>query len=265
ARQKIFIAAQKLAAEGDRADWHELVTVVDSYKAKLRKAWSAGTDEFDPQIPCQWHLKGAVYFCITLFTTIGYGNLTPSTNQGKVLTLIYGLVAIPLFALILSRIALWITKLIKTVSILSQESNFIPTGLRDAYYRANTCFDFPFASCLGFLAIYLLIGASIYSWALVDSEHSWTLLDSVYFAFISLTTVGFGDLIPEADKFFSFISVLYLVMGLALGFLVLGRFNEILSQLLDEWANPKQAQETTNTHHSRFAQRVSAENAAKNK
>ena len=43
-----------------------------------------------------WDLVGACFFCFTAATTIGYGNYTPQTDAGKLLLVLYAVVAIPI-------------------------------------------------------------------------------------------------------------------------------------------------------------------------
>ncbi len=43
----------------------------------------------------------------------------------------------------------------------------------------------------------------------------WSLVDSVYFSVVSLTTVGYGDLTPKTDLGKLFVST-YLIIGIAL-------------------------------------------------
>ncbi|CAH8565559.1 unnamed protein product [Dicrocoelium dendriticum] len=70
-RQKIFILAQKLARKGENADWSKLVAQVDRYRDKLHEAWQAGTDEMTIELPTKWTIWGGIYYCFTLFSTIG--------------------------------------------------------------------------------------------------------------------------------------------------------------------------------------------------
>lgn len=44
----------------------------------------------------QWKFTGAFYYATTVLTTIGYGHSTPSTIGGKLFTMCYAIVGIPL-------------------------------------------------------------------------------------------------------------------------------------------------------------------------
>ncbi|KAK3869029.1 hypothetical protein Pcinc_025638 [Petrolisthes cinctipes] len=51
----------------------------------------------------------------------------------------------------------------------------------------------PVTLCLLLMITYICGGAAIFAYA-----HDWTFLQAVYFCFSSLTTIGFGDLSPNA-------------------------------------------------------------------
>lgn len=104
-------------------------------------------------------------------------------------------------------------------------------GLQDAEFRA-----------LAALVAVLLISGTVFYWRFEE----WTVLDSLYFSVITLTTVGYGDLAPTSapTKVFTIIYVL-LGLGVLVSFLSLVARNAIDARI--EKSNNRRAKRRDRT------------------
>lgn len=76
-------------------------------------------------------------------------------------------------------------------------------------------FNLPISVAVIILLTYINIGAFVYSlW------EKWNFFESFYFIFISISTIGLGDLVPD-HPMFMMASILYLVFGFALTSMVI--------------------------------------------
>lgn len=86
------------------------------------------------------------------------------------------------------------------------------TGLPDApaFEDIDDEFDLPVSVALALLIMYMMFGAIMFS-----AWEGWNFFDSLYFVFISMSTIGFGDLVPQHPKRM-LATFIYLLFGLAL-------------------------------------------------
>ncbi|XP_014479174.1 PREDICTED: two pore potassium channel protein sup-9 isoform X7 [Dinoponera quadriceps] len=75
--------------------------ILESYQKKVVSAIKNGYDGVEEN---KWTFAGAFLYSLTVITTIGYGNICPRTKWGKVVTIVYAIVGMPLFLLYLSNI-----------------------------------------------------------------------------------------------------------------------------------------------------------------
>nr|XP_015816714.2 potassium channel subfamily K member 4 isoform X2 [Nothobranchius furzeri] len=131
----------------------------------------------------KWDIASALFFSGTIITTIGYGNISPKSDGGKLFCIFYALVGIPMFGILLAGVGDHLgTALRKTVAKI--ENLFLKWRVSPTIVRVISAVLSILLGCLLFVAVPTLIFQKV---------EDWTLLESAYFVVITLTTVGFGD------------------------------------------------------------------------
>ncbi|XP_006111440.2 potassium channel subfamily K member 18 isoform X1 [Pelodiscus sinensis] len=72
------------------------------FKNKTRELLTKAKLEWFDNPKEQWSFLGSLFFCCTVFTTVGYGHIYPITKSGKYLCMLYALFGIPLMFLVLT-------------------------------------------------------------------------------------------------------------------------------------------------------------------
>lgn len=85
-----------------------------------------------------------------------------------------------------------------------------PTTPVPETFQIDDEFNLPISVAIFILLAYMLFGATIYfTW------ENWSFFEAFYFVFISISTIGFGDFVPQ-HPIYMMCSILYLIFGLAL-------------------------------------------------
>ncbi|XP_075973033.1 TWiK family of potassium channels protein 7 isoform X2 [Anticarsia gemmatalis] len=183
------------------------------YERVLEEASSSGlTLEVEKNFPPteeKWSILQAVFFSSTVLTTIGYGNIVPETFWGRTFCIAYALIGIPLTLTVIADLG---RVFATVVSIIGKQMPALPKccsrGLEANPAGQRSLYAF---GAVGFLFVYLSAGAGLFKmW-----EDDWTFYDGFYFCFITMTTIGFGDIVPKRPKYM-LLCTLYILIGLAL-------------------------------------------------
>ncbi|XP_075071621.1 potassium channel subfamily K member 18 [Mixophyes fleayi] len=256
----------------------------------------------------QWTFLSSLFFCCTVFTTVGYGHLTPVTVSGRIACMVYAAIGIPLMLLVLADLgdilAGYMSRKYKSIreswhrcfkhksnvpskfsslksrreecsfesTLDSRVSVKEPLNLMEVlksqdtvkrrylqmqnidifeliivkqnlrtlprkrpYERCHSCpelvvkpsthsafsnfdklgeeldhLDVPVVIIIFVVVAYIMLGAFI-----LPLWEDWNMLEAFYFCFVTLTTIGFGDVFPEHPNYFLLLSV-YTVIGMAI-------------------------------------------------
>lgn len=143
-----------------------------------------------------WSFYDAAYFCIVTLTTVGYGDLSPSTTASKLFVIYYVIISI---GIVSSYIAYFVGLFIDR-----QEEILVARTLgpeeeepQDAEARilAGTELDRADYTGMAFSGAFML-GVLVVGCCIFIFMEKMSLIDALYATVISATTVGFGDLRP---------------------------------------------------------------------
>ncbi|XP_013138051.1 PREDICTED: uncharacterized protein LOC106102972 [Papilio polytes] len=267
-------------------DWKSMArNKLFEFENQLHTAHEAGVSSYSGQR--SWNFMNSFVYCLTLITTIGYGHIAPKTTYGRVATIVYAIIGIPLFLIVLADFGKLFTRIIKffwafirrfyytrscrkvrrtvpmqevikglnivydvvrrpsqifseeDINELPEDNKPPPIERRDSdvppplppkpgtlrpdpenatdpdtpapsVFEIDDEFNLPISVAITILAIYIIIGAFTFNlW------EKWDFFESFYFVFISMSTIGLGDLVPD-HPMFMMASILYLIFGLAL-------------------------------------------------
>ncbi|MBN3282278.1 KCNK5 protein, partial [Polyodon spathula] len=128
-----------------------------------------------------WNWPNAVIFAATVITTIGYGNIAPKTSSGRVFCIFYGLFGVPLCLT-------WISALGKFFSGRAKHLGQFLTkrgvSLRKAQFTCTAIF------VIWGVLVHLVMPPFVFM-----VTEGWSYIEGLYFSFVTISTIGFGDLV----------------------------------------------------------------------
>jgi len=184
-------------------------------------------------------LIDCVYFAVVTATTIGYGDLVPSTDRGRTFTIVFGFIGVGCVMFALQEVGFWMNKIKCKYTALAgklllqrtkraaqdvqdrndsnqmaREAGYFCMSMINAVNRLEKCaqnIDAWLEGTIGpvylqvrwavMIAVKLVgpIGAYLAVGAFLGIFEGWTFAESFYFASMTVLTIGYGDLTPTTQ------------------------------------------------------------------
>ncbi|XP_042187039.1 potassium channel subfamily K member 17 [Oncorhynchus tshawytscha] len=200
----------------------------DSSKVGLSLKGNQTMDSF-------WKFTSSAVFAATVVTTIGYGNMSPSTTAGQIFCVFFALFGIPLNMVVLNRVGKYM------LAIERNASDFIQGKTN---HRKLTRFMIHLLSYLSGTALFFVMPMVVFK-----QQEGWSYSQAIYYCFISLSTIGFGDYVADSNpdqyypEWYSILMASWIFFGLAWLALVINHTSDILERLnthLKHWWSPEE-------------------------
>ncbi|XP_035437193.2 uncharacterized protein LOC118267381 [Spodoptera frugiperda] len=144
----------------------------------------------DAEPPFKWDFYHSFFFSYTVVSTIGYGNLAPTTHLGRILMIFYGLFGIPINGILLANLGEYFG--MQLISVYRKYKR------RNEKRAHNLGYYFTNFGMLGQIFLYLVPGFLFFIFlpaCIFVVFEGWDYVAAIYYAFVTLTTIGFGDLV----------------------------------------------------------------------
>uniref|UniRef100_A0A0N4Z199 Potassium channel domain-containing protein n=1 Tax=Parastrongyloides trichosuri TaxID=131310 RepID=A0A0N4Z199_PARTI len=179
--------------------------------------------------------RNSMFLAVTTYTTIGYGNITPKTNKGKLAVMVYAIIGIPLVLMILHKLGRYILLGLEYTWDMTIYAMEAVGGLKNGEKYKSKLLDEERDSGIPVLvAMFVAFGwMFMCAAAFLFFEKDWDYFKSFYFFFCSLTTIGYGDVVPTSSDDM-FIIFFFIIIGLSLVSMCINVVQLKLEQLVEE-------------------------------
>ncbi|EGT59476.1 CBN-UNC-58 protein [Caenorhabditis brenneri] len=181
----------------------------------------------------KWTFPTALLYVLTVLTTCGYGEVSVDTDVGKVFSVAFALVGIPLMFITAADIGKFLSEtLLKFVSFwnrsvrkVKQWMSRVRHGRRKSLQSTggqNDTLDilgvdgteeklwFPIGAYVSCICLYCSMGSAMF----INWERTWSFIHAFHFGFNLIVTVGLGDIVVTDYIFLSLI-VAFVIVGLS--------------------------------------------------
>ncbi|XP_061599696.1 potassium channel subfamily K member 17 [Cololabis saira] len=170
-----------------------------------------------------WKFTSSAVFAATVVTTIGYGNMSPSSTAGQIFCVFFALFGIPLNVVVLNRVGKYMLAIERNISDFLQEK----TGRKKC-----TRFFVHLISYICGAVLFFVVPMIVF-----QLHEGWTYSQAIYYCFITLSTIGFGDFVADNNPdrsypdWYSVLMASWIFFGLAWLALVINHSIDILERL----------------------------------
>jgi len=185
-----------------RLDWQRSLNITESKFNELESSIISNFIELEDNL---WSFENCFLFCVETLSTQGFGRLAPYTREGQIFTIIYAFFGIGLTTLFMINFGQTCMKLVKYLS--KKEKNRRKRRRRQF---------------LTILAAFVFTITSAALW--YHMTEKWDYMESIYYAFIAFSTIGYGDIYPHHENL---IRLVFTPFGI-------GIFLVLLSQVAQE-------------------------------
>ncbi|KAI6176734.1 hypothetical protein M3Y97_00830900 [Aphelenchoides bicaudatus] len=185
----------------------------------------------------KWTFPTALLYVLTVLTTCGYGEVSVDTETGKIFSVIFALIGIPLMFITAADIGKFLSEtLLKFVKNWSRfykrfKELCMQICCRKKYERRKSMqsstgqletmgmlgFDgadeslwFPIGAYVSCICLYCSMGSAMF----INWERTWSFIHAFHFGFNLIVTVGLGDIVVKDYLFLSLI-VAFVIVGLS--------------------------------------------------
>ncbi|CAG0920324.1 unnamed protein product, partial [Notodromas monacha] len=158
-------------------------------------------------------LKKYIVSLVDEYQYDGYGHIAPDTFNGQIFVIIYAIIGVPLMLMFLANIgdtmATWLkytysrgccrwcrsrrkeSELPPGIPKNSRGYRLMDEEVGPETYMPTDDITVPIVLNLVILSFYIVMGGLLFSY-----YEGWTISESAYFTFVTISTIGFGDYVP---------------------------------------------------------------------
>lgn len=158
----------------------------------------------------KWTFGSSFFFSMNVFTTTGYGSIAPESVLGKSCVIVYGFLFVPLTLVVIRHLG--------NLALIALTNIYAMAVVRWRKLRSRNPFEegevfsLPVYLCMTIMLTYLMATTTfifLYDRLSGPPGSGIGYFFSFYFSFISISTIGLGDVMPNNVTFDPTITILF--------------------------------------------------------